>query len=143
MKKRKAVADHAEVLGVKYVNMLLLLKHLDLSVHKENIYSIKPDNLNCRSSNVMYLFSCKACSKQYTGSTESFRSRFSNYQSAHRIFIKGNTVKQASFHAHFKDDKHHGISDWEITLIDQTDSVDYELDTFQPNGLNEHDAAFF
>ena len=38
-------------------------------------------------------------------------------------FIKGNTVKQASFHAHFEDDKHHGISDWEITLIDQTDSV--------------------
>ena len=65
----------------------------------------------------------------------------------------GNTVKQASFHAHFEDDKHHGISDWEITLIDQTDSVDnlrrreyfwqYELDTFQPNGLNERDVALF
>ena len=37
MKRRKAVADHAEVLGAKYANMLLLLKHLDLSVHKENI----------------------------------------------------------------------------------------------------------
>ena len=58
-------------------------------------------------------------------------------------YWEGNTVKQASFHAHLKDDKHHGISDWEITLVDQTDSVDYELDTFQPNGLNEHDAAFF
>ena len=41
----------------------------------------------------------------------------------------------------------------EITLIDQTDSVDdlrrresfwpYELDTFQPNGLNERDVALF
>ena len=40
-----------------------------------------------------------------------------------RSFIKGNTIKQASFQAHFEDDKHHGISDWEITLIDQTDSV--------------------
>ena len=109
--------------------------------------------MNCRSSNVVYLFSCKACSKQYTGSTESFRSRFNNYKSAHRSFIKGNTVKQASVHAHFEDDKHHGISDWEITLIDQTESVDdlrrresfwqYELDTFQPNGLNERDVALF
>ena len=45
------------------------------------------------------------------------------------------------------------MSDWEITLIDQTDSVDdlrrrhsfwqYELNTFQPNGLNERDVAFF
>ena len=37
MKRRKAVADHAEVLGAKYANMLLPQKHLDLSVHKENI----------------------------------------------------------------------------------------------------------
>ena len=45
------------------------------------------------------------------------------------------------------------MSDWESTLIDQTESVDnlrrresfwqYELDTFQPNGLNERDAALF
>ena len=101
--------------------------------------------------NVVYLFSCKACSKQYTCSTESFRSRFNNYKSAHRSFIKGNTVKQASFYTHFGDDKHHGMSDWEITLIDQMVIVDnlrrresflqYELDTFQPNGLNERDVA--
>ena len=37
---------------------------------------------------------------------------FNNYKSAHRNFIKGNTVKQPSFHAHFEDDKHHGMSDW-------------------------------
>ena len=69
------------------------------------------------------------------------------------IGITLNTVKQASFHAHFEDDKHHGMSDWEITLIDQTESVDnlrrresfwqYELDTFQPNGLNERGVALF
>ena len=45
------------------------------------------------------------------------------------------------------------MSDWEITLIDQTDSVkdlrrkesfwQYELDTFQPNGLNKHDMTLF
>ena len=87
-------------------------------------YCIRSNSLNCRSKYVVYLFSCKACSKQYTGSTESFRSRFNNYKSAHRILIKGKTVKQASFHAHFEDDKHHGMRDWETTLIDQTEGVD-------------------
>ena len=111
---------------------------------------INPDNLNCRSDSVVYLFSCKACSEQYTGSTESFQSRFNNYKSAHRNFIKRNTVKQAPFHAHVEDGKHHGMS--EITLIDQTGSADdlrresfrqYEPDTFQSNGLNEPDVALF
>ena len=37
--------------------------------------------------------------------------------------MKGNTVKQESFHGHFEDDKHHGMSDREITLIDETDST--------------------
>ena len=116
-------------------------------------YCIKPDNLNCCSSNVVYHFSCKACSKRCIGSTESFRSRFNNCKSVHRSFIKGNTIKQVSFHTHFEDDKRHGISDWETTLIDQVDSVDnlrridsfwlYELDTFQPYGLNDHDVACF
>ena len=116
-------------------------------------YCINPDNLNCRSNNVMHLFSCKTCSNQNTGSTESFRSRFNYYKSTHRNFIKGNTVKQASFHAHFDDDKYHGMSDWEIALINQAESVEdlrrrvsfwqYQLDTFQPNGLNEHDVGLF
>ena len=116
-------------------------------------YCIKPNNLNCRSNNVVFLFSFKACSKQYTGSTESYRSRFNNYKSAHRNYIKGNTVKQASFHAHFEDDKHHGMSDWEVTLIDQRESVDdlrrresswqHELDIIQPNELNERDVTLF
>ena len=104
----------------------------------------------------IYIYICKGCkafSKQYTGSTEIFRSRFNNYKSAHRNYIKGNTVKKASFHAHFENEKHHGMRDWKITLIDQTESVDdlrrresfrqYELDTFQPNGLNGRDVALF
>ena len=33
------------------------------------------------------------------------------------VGVSLNTVEQASFHAHFEDDKH-GINDWEITLID-------------------------
>ena len=45
------------------------------------------------------------------------------------------------------------MSNWEITLINQTDSVEdlwrgesfwqYELNTFQTNGLNERDVALF
>ena len=42
------------------------------SFNTQREYCIKPNNLNCCSSNVVYLFSCKACSKQYTGCTESF-----------------------------------------------------------------------
>ena len=67
------------------------------------------------------------------------------------ISLKGMPLfpKQASFHAHCEDDEHRGMSDCEITHIDQTESVDdlrrresflqYELDSFQPNGLNECD----
>ena len=45
------------------------------------------------------------------------------------------------------------MSDWEIALIDQAESLgdlrrrepfwQYELDNFQPNGLNERDVALF
>ena len=45
------------------------------------------------------------------------------------------------------------MSDWEVTLIEQAESVDdlkrreffwqYELNTFQPNGRNKHDVALF
>ena len=57
-----------------------------------------------------------------------------------------------SFYAHFEDDKHRDMDDWEITLVHQTDSVNdlrrksfwqYEVGTFQPNALNERDVALF
>ena len=39
------------------------------------------------------------------------------------------------------------MSKWEINLIDQAESVDdfrqYELGTYQPNGLNERDVTLF
>ena len=37
LEKKKAVADHAKVLGAKYASRLWLPKHLDLSLPKENI----------------------------------------------------------------------------------------------------------
>ena len=47
----------------------------------------------------------------------------------------------------------HGMSDWEITLIDQAENLDdlrrresfwqYETNTFQSNGLSERDVVLF
>ena len=60
-------------------------------------HCIKPNNLNCCSSNAAYLFSCKACSEQYTDSTRSFWSRFNSYKSTHRSFIKEILLNQHHF----------------------------------------------
>ena len=119
----------------------------------QRTYFIRPPDLKCSSENVVYLFTCKTCSKQYTGSTEDFRPRFNNYRCAHRNFLKRKKVKQESFNAHFAEADHNGEEDWEVRLIDQTDNVEdlrkresfwqHELETFQPNGLNEREVALF
>ena len=80
----------------------------------KRIYSIRPQNLNCASKNVVYLFTCKTCHKQYTGSTEEFRSRFNNYRCLHRNFLRNKKVKQELLHAHFTEGLHQGESDWEV-----------------------------
>ena len=76
-----------------------------------------------------------------------------SYRCAHRNFLKRKKVKQESFNAHFAEVNHNGEDDWEVRLIDQTDNVEelrkresfwqHELDTFQPNGLNEREVALF
>ena len=43
--------------------------------------------------------------------------------SAQRNLVKGNTIKQVPSDSHFENDKH-GMSDWEITLIDQSENVE-------------------
>ena len=67
----------------------------------KRIYSIRPQNLNCASKNVLYLLTCKTSHKQYTESTEEFRSRFSDYRCCYRNVLRNKKVKQESFHAHF------------------------------------------
>ena len=114
---------------------------------------MRPENLNCRSKNVVYLISCKTCRKQYTGSSEEFRARFNNYRCAHRNYHKYMKVKQESFHAYFADSVHSGKGDWEVRLIDQSHTTEdlrkkesfwqLELDNFQPNGLNEIEVFLF
>ena len=104
-------------------------------------YEIRPENLNWRSKNAVCLKSYKTCHKQYTGSSEKSRPRFSNYRCAQ------------SFHAHFANGAHSCESDWEVRLVDQSESTENrrkresfrqrELGTFQPNVLNEHEVALF
>ena len=127
--------------------------HQSESSSTKRIYSIRSQNLKWASKNVVYLFTCKTCHKQYTGSTEEFRNIFNNYRCSHRNFLRNKKVKEESFHAHFVEVLHRGESDWEIRLIDQGISVgdvrrresywQPELDIFQPNGLNELEVALF
>ena len=115
-------------------------------------YEIRPQNLNCRSKNVVYLIPCKTCHKQ-TGSSEEFMARFNNYRCGHRNYRKNMKVKQDSFWAHFADGAHSGKGHWEARLTDQSESTEnlrkresfwqHELDTSQPNGLNEREVALF
>ena len=117
------------------------------STTTQRTYFIRPPDLKCSSKNVVYLFTCKTSSKQYTGSTEDFRPRFNNYRYTHRNFLKRKKVKQESFNPHFAEAEHNGVEDWEVRLIDENDNVEdlrkresfwqHELETFQLNGLNE------
>ena len=59
--------------------------------------------------------------------------------------------KVKKFNSHFAEVNHDGEDDWEVRLIDQTDNVEelrkrksfwqQELDTSQPNGLDESEVA--
>ena len=120
---------------------------------KDKNYFINTFNkVNCNSKYVVYLIECKTCGKPYVGSTETrFRSRFNNYRSSQRNYEKGKKILQESFHSHFTDDCHFGENDWNVTLIDQAKNLEevrrkesfwqYELNTFEPHGLNEREVT--
>jgi len=114
-------------------------------------FTIKSD-LNCDSKNVVYLVSCKKCSIQYVGSASTaFRYRFNNYRCCYRKHSSGSVVPQATFHAHFAQDGHRGMEDWEFTLIDQAENLptvrrretfwQHKLNSFSPLGLNERNVT--
>ena len=58
-------------------------------------------------------------------------------------------LKQKGFHEHYYSDRHNGIEDRVITLIDSADSLKelrkkelywmYKLNAYAPHGLNERD----
>ena len=96
-------------------------KHLN-EVHKIN------KKYNCNSKMAVYLIECEICGEQYTGSTKTkFRSRANNYKSTQRKFVNKEAVpkqalKQKHFHEHYCSDRHSGIEDWVITLIDSANT---------------------
>ena len=115
-------------------------------------YQLRTGDLNCNSKYVVYLVEYSTCGIQYVGSTSTkFRLRFNNYKSCYRRYSSGNQVPQASFHAHFAQEGHQGMADWNILLIDQVDCLENlrrreffwqnTLGTFIPNGLNERDVT--
>ena len=120
---------------------------------KDKNYFINTFNkVDCNSKYVVYLIECKTCGKPYIGSTETrFRSRFNNYRSSQRNYEKGKKVRQESLHSHFTDDCHFGENYWNVTLIDQAKNLEevrrkesfwqYELNTFEPHGLNEREVT--
>ena len=103
----------------------------------------------------VYLIEYEICGEQYIGSTKTmFRSKTNNYKSTQRKFVKKEAVpkqalKQKPFHEHYCSDRHNGIRDWVITLIDSADTLKelrkkklywiYKLKTYAPYGLNESD----
>ena len=99
----------------------------------------------------VYLIECEICGEQYNGSTKiKFRSRANNYESTQRKFVNKEAVpkqalKQKCFHEHYCSDRHNGIQDWGITLIDSAYNLKelrkkeqywmYNLKTYVPYGV--------
>ena len=93
--------------------------------------------------------------EQYTGSAKSkIRSRANKNKGTQRKFVSKEAVpkqalKQKHFHEHYCSDKHNGIEDWVITLIDSANTLTelrrkelylmYKLKTYAPYGLDERD----
>ena len=87
-------------------------------------YNIRQGPLNCNSKHIVYLIQCKVCGKQNCGSTiTKCRQRINNYKSKFRNYRdkfltgtlpKGQIIQQASFHNHFCQAGHNGISDWSL-----------------------------
>ena len=104
-------------------------------------------HLNCDSKCLIYLLTCKTCSKQYTGeTTDHFRYRWNNYKANDRKFQRGEPCMQEHLFEHFYSEGHNGfLDDVSVTLIDKTDGKDPKkreyywmrtLKTLTPDGLN-------
>ena len=80
--------------------------------------------LTCDDKCLVYLFTCKTCSKQYTGETTD-QFKWNNYKSNDRKFKRGEPCMQKHWYEHFYSDGHNCfLVDHAITLIDKTDGRD-------------------
>ena len=125
-------------------------------------FQIRAENLNCKSTGIVYLLQCKKCRIQNVGSTmPRFHLRVNTYRDHQKLYCRrkaANTlhkkpkVPQNDLHAHFEQDDHNGFSDYSFILIDQADNEadlrrresfwQYRLETFTPQGLNKYDVPF-
>ena len=115
-------------------------------------YCIKPNNLNCRSGNVVYLFHAKHVQNNTQIVSKVFDLDSTITSQPIGISLKGIPPNKCHFTLILKMTN---IMVWVSgkSLIDQTYTVDdlrkresfwqYELDTFQPNGFNERDVTLF
>ena len=107
---------------------------------------------DCNSQNVIYLLTCKVCTKQYVGSTTTkFRLRLNQYKSNLKLYGEGKRgFQQDSFLEHFFDENHSGShTDLRVQMIDYCDANDperreafwfFNLNTMHPDGLNHKKA---
>ena len=76
-----------------------------------------------------YWIECQICGEKHTASAKTkFRSRANKYKSTQRKFMNKEAVpkqalKQKRFHEHYCSDRHNGIEDWVIILIDGADTL--------------------
>ena len=110
-------------------------------------------NLNCNSSNVIYLLSCKKCGLQYVGSTKTkFRLRFNNHKSrlrSHNMLSINEKDNDDIIYKHFWSPGHSGIDDVNVQIIDKVSNEKelrdkegqwaYKINSISPNGLNDND----
>ena len=107
-------------------------------------------SFDCDSSGVVYLITCKRCGKQYVGNTiTEYRKRFNNHKSSINGYGKGQrNICGEHLSAHFFEEGHLGLEDWEVQIIDVTDKRDTKnresiwaekINGFVPLGLNVRD----
>ena len=89
---------------------------------------IRKGILNCSSNLVVHLIEYKSCLKQYVSSTITpFRTRFNNNKCGARkeskVYPNKCNVYQEQFLRHFNADRHNGMGDWKITIIDRAENV--------------------
>ena len=83
--------------------------------------------LACDDKCLVYLFTCKTCSRQYTGeTTDQFRLTLDHYKSNEWKFKRGKQCMQEHLYEHFYSDVHYGFL-VAITLIDKTDNKDLKI----------------
>ena len=83
-----------------------------------------------------------------------FRARANNCKKIHRNFRKeqklsNQTRNQQRFHKHYLQNDHNGICDWDVTIINHTETEKslrqkelhwyHKLKTYAPFGLNQED----